>query len=103
MNLTRILAVLAAANMVAAFALATLLSPMLSLAHLISMMDGNVLVAVHDYVVKSVSPWVWNELLLPVLLRPSWLLPICLGIVLAGCAMTAASRKTLPRSHRRRS
>lgn len=103
MTLTRFLAVLAAANMVAAFALATLLPPMLPLAQLISMADGNLLTATHAFVSLHLSAWVWMHLLLPVLLRPCWLLPTCLGIVLAGGAMTLASRKGVPRSHRRRS
>ena len=103
MTLTRVLAVLAAANMVVAFAMATLLPPTLTLAQLISMTDANVLLSVHEYVVTHLWGWLWSDLLLPVLLRPSWLLPASLGIVFAGCAMTVASRKGVSRSHRRRS
>ena len=103
MTLTRVLAVLAAANMVAAFALATLLPPMLPLAQLVSLTDGSLLGDAHDFVLVHLPAWVWPRLALPLLLRPCWLPPTCLGIVLAGGAMTLASRKGVPRSHRRRS
>ncbi len=103
MILHRVLAVLAAASLVAAFALATLLPPQLSLANLIAMMDSRLLYDVHEFAVAEGVDWVWPHLLMPLLLRPCWLVPICLGLVLAGGAMTVASRKSVPRSHRRRS
>jgi hypothetical protein len=40
---------------------------------------------------------------LPVLMRPVWLLPAGLGLVAAGAAATAATRRGGARSHRRRS
>jgi len=95
--------VLAAANMVAAFALATLYPPMLPLATLISMADANILFAGHEYVLQHVSVWAWGHLLLPLLLRPSWMVPVSLGIIFAGAATSVSSRKSVPRSHRRRS
>lgn len=89
--------------MVVAFACATLFSPMLPLAQLVSMADSDILFEAHEYVLLHVSGWVWVHLLLPVLLRPGWLLPVSLGVVFAGGAASLASRKSVPRSHRRRS
>jgi hypothetical protein len=89
--------------MVGAFALATLLPPMLPLAQLVGMYDSKLLFAVHDFMTANLPGWVWLDLMLPILTRPCWLLPASLGIVLAGAAMTAASRTGVPRSHRKRS
>jgi hypothetical protein len=101
--LTRALAVLAAANVVAAFALATLMPPMMSLEQLVRMAGDGPLIAVQDFVVGRLSPWLWQHTALPLLTRPDWLLPACFGIVFAGGAMTLFSVKGAPRSHRRRS
>jgi hypothetical protein len=100
---TRTLAVLSAVCMVGAFALATLLPATLPLAQVVGMYDSRLLVALHDGVTAHLPGWVWLDLVLPVLLRPCWLPPASLGIVLAGAAMTVATRPGVPRSHRRRS
>jgi hypothetical protein len=99
----RILAVLAAASLVAAFALATLLPPPLTLAQLIAMFDARLLYDVHEFVVAHGFGWGWAHLLMPLLLRPCWLVPTGFGLVFAGGAMTLGSRSGVPRSHRRRS
>lgn len=99
----RILAVLAAAAFVAAFAIATLMPSMSSLAQLVARDDPRALVALHDAVTAYGSAWMWNNLALPLLLRPAWLLPVALGVLCAGGATTLASRTGVPRSHRRRS
>jgi hypothetical protein len=103
LNASRILAVLAAANLVAAFALATLFSPLTTLAQVLVRDDPHALYALHEAVVAHSSTWVWTNLLLPLLLRPSWLVPVCIGVLCAGGATTIASRASVPRSHRRRS
>jgi len=100
---SRTLTVLAAAAFVAAFALATLFSPLTTLAQVVARDDPHTLYAVHDFVVAHSSAWVWTNLVLPVLLRPSWLLPVFLGVVFGGGATTIASRAGVARSHRRRS
>ena len=103
MNAPRILAVLAAANLVAAFALATLFSPLTTLAQVLARDDPRTLFALHDAIVAHSFPWVWNDLLLPLLQRPSWMMPVCIGVLCAGGATTIASRAGVPRSTRRRS
>ncbi len=99
----RALAVLAAANFVAAFALATLLPPLTTLAQLAVRLDQHALLALQDVLIGHGSPWLWNNLALPLLLRPCWLAPVCVGVLCAGGATTLASRTGVPRSHRRRS
>lgn len=89
--------------MVGAFALATLLPPMLPLAQLVGMYDSKLLFTAHDFLGAHLPAWVWLDLMMPILTRPCWLPLASLGIVLAGAAMTVASRTGVPRSHRRRS
>ncbi len=100
---TRTLAVLAAASFVAAFALATLFSPLTTLAEVVARDDGRVMYALHDIIVAHSSTWLWDNLAMPMLLRPAWLLPVTLGVLFAGGATTIATRTGVPRSHRRRS
>ena len=99
----RVLAVLAAANFVVAFALATLLPPLTSLAQLVARDDPHALTAIHDFMLAHTSVWVWNNIGVALLARPCWLLSVTVGIICAGGATTLASRPSLPRSHRRRS
>ena len=100
---SRVLAVLAAISLVAAFALATLLPPQLTLAQVIALFDARLLYDSHEFVLAHGSDWLWTHMAMPLLLRPCWLLPTSLGLVFAGGAMTLASRKGVTRSHRRRS
>ncbi len=100
---TRTLAVLSAASIVGAFALATLMPPSLSLAQLVGMYDSRLLFDLHDFVTAHVSAWVWANMALPVLMRPCWLPLASMSIILAGMAVTVASRNRVPRSRRKRS
>lgn len=103
MILARILAVVSAMFMVAAFTLATMLPPDMPLSQAISLANHGWLVSLQDVVLKHVSPWVWTNLVVPVLLRPVWIMPITLGMVTAGIAVTLSSRRGSPNSRRRRS
>jgi hypothetical protein len=100
---SRTLTVLAAAAFVAAVALATLFSPLATLAEVVLRDDARALFGLRDMVVGHASQWVWDNLALPLLQRPAWLLPVAFGAVCAGGATTLASRASVPRSHRRRS
>jgi hypothetical protein len=99
----RVLAVLAAICLVGAFALATLLPPTLGLGELVAMENQSLLVAAQDLIRGRISEWAWGQLAMPLLMRPTWLVPACAGLVLAGASITLGSRKGVPRSHRRRS
>jgi hypothetical protein len=99
----RALAVLAAAFLVGAFALATLLPPLLPLGAAVSWFGHGALLAMHDAVTKDVSEWAWWHLVMPLMVRPCWLLPASLGLLLGGMALTVASAASAPGGQRRRS
>lgn len=86
--LARVLAVMAAVALVGAFALATMLPPTTSLADLVGMLDNRTLLALPQIVRGHAPEWVWEWLVLPVLIRPVWLPPTALGVVLGGLAIT---------------
>ncbi len=96
----RVLAVLAALCLVTSFGLATLLPAFTPLARAIAMTDQSVLVGLQDAVRATLSDWTWRSVFLPVLMRPSWLFPLALGLILGGAALTVASRRRLPGSPR---
>jgi hypothetical protein len=97
--LVRVLAVMAAAALVGAFALATMLPPLTSLAELVAMLDNRTLLALPQLVRGHAPEWVWQWLVLPVLMRPVWLLPAAFGVVLGGLAITL-QRPGAPKSPR---
>jgi hypothetical protein len=99
----RILAVMAAMFLVLAFALAATLTPVTTLGQALSAYNHDGLVAFQNAVRGHFSEWAWLNLVLPVLLRPAWLLPTGCGLVAAGVAATVASRAASPHSRRRRS
>jgi hypothetical protein len=99
---SRILAILAAALLVATFALATLGSYDISLGRGLILLDQDLLGRLQPAADHPVRMWMWEHLAMPFLVRPVWLLPAALGLLCAGGAATAASYGT-PRSHRRRS
>ncbi|CAH2604551.1 conserved protein of unknown function [Rhodovastum atsumiense] len=98
----RVLAVIAAILLVVAFALASLLPPMLPLAQAISIANHGWLVSLQNAVRDGVSEWVWLHLFMPLLLRPAWLTPAALGMLAGGAALTLQSHRDAPRSHRHR-
>jgi hypothetical protein len=102
MMAARVLAVVSAVLLVLAFALAVMLPPLTTLAEAVTVVNHGWLVALQDTIRGGLSEWAWMNLVMPVLVRPAWLLPAGLGIVVAGTALTL-SRSDAPRSHRRRS
>ena len=91
----RTLAVAAAVLMIGAFALATLGPPGVPLGHVLFLLAPTVV----NWVSAHLPSWAWMNLVMPVMLRPAWLLPAAFGIVAAGASMTLASR---PQTHRSR-
>lgn len=100
--LVRVLLVLAAICFVASFALALLLPSTLSLAGFIARVDHAALVDLQNATRATLGDSVWRSVLVPLLGRPDWLLPLTLGLVFAGAALTCASREAAPRSRHRR-
>lgn len=97
----RVFAVLSAACLVAAFALASILPPDLPLAAAIALLDHRLLYQVQQSAARMLPVWAWNWGVVPLLMRPVWLLPASFGIIFAGVAVTTSSGPS--RSHRRRS
>lgn len=100
---SRLLAVISAICIVVAVAIATVMPATLSLAQMVALADHGFFVNAQDYVQTHVSDWIWTHLVLPILQRPAWLLPVCVGIVAAGLAVTLNSRPSAPHSRRKRS
>ena len=99
----RILAVISAMCFVLAFTLALMLAPDTTLGEAFAILHLDWVAAVHDVAHQSVSEWLWMNVALPVLMRPVWLLPTGLALVMAGAAVTLATRRSAARSHHRRS
>lgn len=97
----RVLAVFAALFLVGAVGLATLGPPNLPLGQLLFMLDRGVMTALESGTKRHLSPWVWDTLEVPLLVRPAWLVPAALGIVCAGLAITVGPRRGSPRPRRR--
>jgi uncharacterized membrane protein len=98
----RVLAILAAIFLVGAVAVATLEAPDIPLGSALAMVDQDFQAAVEDGLRAHVSQWMWDEMVVPVLVRPAWLLPAALGLVFAGISLTLTNRQRPQRSTRRR-
>ena len=98
----RILTVLAAACLVASFALASLLPPDLPLGQALLAVDKRTLLAAHDAMLRHGVAGLWSGVVAPILARPSWVPAAMVGIVLGGLAITVRPRPAAP-SRRRRS
>jgi hypothetical protein len=103
MRLAKILAVLAAVCLVGAVAVATLGPVDMTLGDGLGALDRLRLEGVERFVRLHLSNWIWDRPLKALLMRPIWLVPASLGIILAGASATAASGGTPLNSRRRRS
>ncbi|MGH7078023.1 MAG: hypothetical protein ACREFU_07975 [Acetobacteraceae bacterium] len=88
--LCRSLAIIAAILLVAAFALAAMEPPDVSLGSLLSNLEPGLLNALQAGVQQNLPPWFWNSLVVPVLVRPAWLLPAAGGLIFGGGAASLA-------------
>ncbi len=95
---SRIFTVLAAASLVAAFALATVIPPLMPLGQVLLDADRHILVALQASV-TDLSADAWSGVAMPCLERPAWLLPAMVGIVFAGLALSTRPRRA---GHKRR-
>lgn len=99
----RLLAVLAAVFLVGSIAIGSLTDPGWPLGQLLFAISPRFLDAVNVGVRNAIPSWAWDWVVHPVLVRPAWLLPACVGIVCVGLYVTLASRQSEPRPRRRRS
>jgi hypothetical protein len=101
--LQRALAILAAMLLVGAVALAMLGPPEVPLGQLLFMLDHDMTEALSGSIQHHVASWCWDDIVMPLLQRPAWLLPASLGLVCAGVSLTLASRRGPSQSRHRRS
>ncbi len=93
----RILAIAAAVLFVAAVGIATFGSETLSLGQALDIVD-------HDLLRKlpaCFGDWAWTSLARPLMVRPAWMVPLGLGMIVGGLSASLSNRKTTHRSRRR--
>jgi hypothetical protein len=97
----RILAVVAAMLLVGAVALAMLGPPSVPLGQALFMLDHDLMTVLHSGIEQYLSAWLWEHLVMPLMLRPAWMLPAALGLICGGISLSLSTRKATHRSHRR--
>ena len=97
---SRILTVLAAIALVGAFALATLIPPLMPLGQVLLQADHNALTSAQATVTAHLSAAVWMSIVAPCLERPAWMLPAMLGIVLCGLALSTRPKRATQKRRR---
>jgi hypothetical protein len=96
----RVFLILAAISLVGAFALAALAPPDMPLGQALYVADHDLLTTAEAGIQHHFAHWVWDDLAVPLLLRPVWLIPACIGLLCGGAAASFTSRPT-PRTRRR--
>ena len=99
--LPRAFAVLAAVLLVGSVALAALLPEGTSLGQFLHMIDSTAPRHLQAAVVQVLGHGVTTALVVPFLVRPAWLIPVCLGIMCAGGAVTAMTQVSTRTKQRR--
>jgi hypothetical protein len=97
----RVLAVLAAMLLVGAVAVAVLGPPSVPLGQVLFMVDHDLMEMLHGFIGTHLANWLWDSVLVPVMVRPAWLVPAALGLICAGASLSLSTRKSAHRSHRR--
>jgi hypothetical protein len=97
----KIFSVAAAIFLVGAFALATLGAPDQTLGELLGELDRTLVGTLRSVMQQIGLGWVWVHAMLPLLVRPSWLVPAGLGLVCIGGAASSRSSDAA-RGQRRR-
>lgn len=99
----RVFAVLSAVLLVTAVAIATVGPRLMSLELLLFQIDRGAIAGLKTFVTRYLGDWTWSHLLVPLLVRPAWLLPASLGLIATGLALSLSYRAHTRESHRRRS
>jgi hypothetical protein len=102
MLLFRTFAVLAAALLVGAFGLLVLMPDGTTLDVGLVSLSPTLVGQMRHLVQHSLGTWPWSHLFMPLLVRPAWLIPFCLGMVCAGVSVTTGMPTESPRRTRTR-
>ena len=87
--------------LVGAVALAMLGPPEVPLGQALLMIDHGMMDGLHSFIGAHLHVWLWDNLVVPLMLRPAWLIPAALGLICGGASLTLCTRKSTRRSHRR--
>lgn len=88
----RLFTVLAAVMGVASVALAALLSVDYALADALVMARPDAI----QWLQAHTTPWLWNTVEAPLLVRPAWIFPAMLGLLFGGAATSVSLRNAAP-------
>ncbi len=97
----RVFACLSALALVGAFAIAALLPPQMSLGAMLLAMDPLMLAHLHGSIVRHAWEGLWQQGLMPFLLRPAWMTPLMTGLVAGGIAFSLNNNGPTRQSTRR--
>ena len=97
----RALSVLSASSLVLAFALAVTMPPTSTLAQLITRWRPTGVQGLEAFTDRNLPDWAWESVVLPVLSRPCWLMPVEAALVFGGIATTVALRRLRTAERRR--
>lgn len=103
MTISRTFTLLAAALLVLAFALMVIPPATMSLAQGLSELNHGLVMRAQHVVQGALGSWAWLRVCVPVLVRPVWLVPLCLGLLCAGTAASTNSPDQPPHGARTRS
>ncbi len=92
----RVFAVLAALLLVASVAIGMLTPPGLTLGQGLLMLDHEAT----GWLRQNSPAWLWNWVEVPLMIRPLWLIPACLGVICAGMATSLNLGDASPRRRR---
>ncbi len=76
--------------LVASLAVASLMKPWATLAELALTLDHNFVLVWDRAEHSQATTWMWLHVVMPLMLRPAWLLPTAAGLVCVGAATTFA-------------
>lgn len=75
--------------------------PEVPLGQALFMVDHDLMDNLHGFVGKHLHSWLWDNLAVPLMLRPAWLVPAALGLICGGMSLSLSTRNSTRRSHRR--
>jgi hypothetical protein len=102
MKLFRAFAILAAALLVCAFGLVMLTPDGMTLDEGVAALGPRAISDFRHTVQHILGPGAWSRLCMPLLVRPVWLIPLCLGMICAGVAASLSTPSESQRSTRTR-
>ncbi len=100
--LPRLFAVLAAVLLVGSVGLAALLPADINLAQALTALDDSLPDHLQTMVSGAIGQGLWRAVVHPLLVRPVWLVPVSLGLICVGGALTTLSHAS-PHTKQRRS